>query len=52
MFELPKRFGFDLANAFAGDRELLADFFESMVGIHINSKSVGISSDLSDLVDA
>src|SRR5580704_9043950 len=31
MPQLPQRFGFDLADAFAGDREALADFFEGVL---------------------
>src|ERR1051326_999752 len=32
MAQLPQGFGFDLADAFAGDRKGLADFFERMLG--------------------
>src|SRR5579863_9293086 len=31
MAQLPQRFGFDLADAFAGDREALPDFFQSVL---------------------
>ena len=39
MFQLAERFGFDLADAFAGDGELLADFFERVVGVHADAKA-------------
>jgi len=32
-------FGFDLANAFAGDVELLADFFQRVIGVHIDAET-------------
>src|SRR5689334_13148004 len=34
VLELAQGLGLDLADALAGDRELLADLFERMVGIH------------------
>ena len=39
MLELTQGLGLDLADAFAGDAELLADFFKGMVGIHANAKA-------------
>ena len=34
MLQLPQRLRLDLADAFAGDRELLADFLQRVVGVH------------------
>ena len=32
-------FGFDLADAFAGDVELFADFFQRVVGVHFDTET-------------
>ena len=34
MLQLPERLRLDLPDALAGDRELLADFLERVVGVH------------------
>ncbi len=39
VLEFPQRLRFDLADAFAGDRELLADFFQRVVGVHADAKA-------------
>ena len=39
MLQFAKRFGFDLADALAGDTELLADFFERVVGVHADAET-------------
>ena len=39
MFQFPQGLGFDLPNAFAGDRELLADFFQRVVGVHADAEA-------------
>ena len=39
MLQLPQRFRFNLPDPFAGDRELLADFFERVVRIHPDTKA-------------
>src|SRR5271170_6050275 len=39
MLELPQRLGLDLADALSRHRELLADFFERMVGVHADAKA-------------
>ena len=39
MLELAQRLGFDLADALAGDRELLADLFERVVGVHADAEA-------------
>src|SRR5271157_5932327 len=39
MFQFAQRLGLDLADAFARDRELLADFLERMVGVHADAES-------------
>ena len=39
MLELAQRLRLDLADTFAGDRELLADFFERMVGVHADAEA-------------
>ena len=39
MLQLPERLRFDLADTFAGDRELLADFFERVVGVHADAEA-------------
>src|SRR5690349_18351357 len=39
MLELAQRLGFDLADAFAGHTELLADFLERVVGVHANTEA-------------
>ena len=37
MLELAQRLGLDLADALAGDQELLANFFQRMVGIQADA---------------
>ena len=37
--QLAQRLGFDLTDALTGDVELFADLFQSVVGIHINTKT-------------
>src|SRR3546814_15942098 len=39
MAQLAQRLGLDLANALAGDVELLADFFERVVGVHVDAEA-------------
>src|ERR1700757_560691 len=39
MLELAQRLGLDLADALAGHRELLTDFFQSVVGVHADAKA-------------
>src|SRR5690606_24122232 len=39
MLELAQRLGLDLADALAGDRELLADFLERVIGIHTDAEA-------------
>ncbi len=39
MSEFSKRLGLNLANALTGDVKLFADFFQSMVGIHVDAES-------------
>ena len=39
MLQLPQRLGLDLADALAGDRELLADLFERVVGVHADAEA-------------
>src|SRR6185312_2169276 len=39
MFELAQRFRFDLADTFAGDAELLAHFFQRVIGVHADAKA-------------
>ena len=39
MLQLPQRLGFDLADALAGDGELLADFFQCVVGVHTDAEA-------------
>ena len=39
MFQLAERLGLDLANAFARHRELLADFFQRMIGVHADPEA-------------
>jgi hypothetical protein len=39
MLQFPQSLGLDLADAFAGDGELLADFFQHMVGVHADAKA-------------
>src|SRR6185437_11325341 len=39
VFEFAQGLGFDLADAFAGDVELLADFFERVVGVHADAEA-------------
>src|ERR1700724_2686183 len=38
MLELAQRLGLDLADALAGDRELLAHLFQRMVGVHADAE--------------
>jgi hypothetical protein len=39
MFQFTQRLGFDLADALAGQRELLADFFQRVVGVHADAEA-------------
>src|SRR6185312_15220429 len=39
VLELPERLGFDLADALARHRELLAHFFERVVGVHADAEA-------------
>ena len=39
MLELPQRLGLDLADTFAGHRELLADLLERVVGVHADAEA-------------
>ena len=39
MLQLPERLGLDLADALAGDAELLAHFLQRMVGVHANAEA-------------
>src|SRR6187399_830010 len=39
MLELAQGLGLDLADALAGDRELLADLFERVVGVHADAEA-------------
>src|SRR5579871_2780585 len=39
VLELAQRLGFDLADALAGHRELLADLFEGVVGVHADAEA-------------
>ncbi len=39
VLQLAEGFGFDLADAFAGYAELLANFFQRVVGVHADTKA-------------
>ena len=39
VLELPERLGLDLPDALAGDRELLTDLFQSVVGVHADAEA-------------
>src|SRR5262249_55967023 len=39
MLQLTERLRLDLADALAGDRELLADFFQRVVGVHADAEA-------------
>ena len=39
MLQLAQRLGFDLTNALSGHRELLADFFQRVVGVHADAEA-------------
>src|SRR5918992_3126842 len=39
MLELAQRLGLDLADALAGDRELLADLLQRVVGVHADAEA-------------
>ena len=39
MAQLAQRLGLDLADALAGDVELLADFFQRVVGVHVDAEA-------------
>jgi hypothetical protein len=39
MLQLPQRFCFNLPNTFTYHRELLADFFQCVVGVHADAKA-------------
>jgi len=38
MLQLPQRLGFDLPDTLSSHRELLADFFQGVVGVHAMPK--------------
>jgi hypothetical protein len=38
MFQLPQRLGLDLPDTLARHVELLADFFQRVIGIHANAE--------------
>ena len=39
MLQLAQRLGLDLTDALPGDRELLADFFQRVVGVHADAEA-------------
>src|SRR5947209_13811520 len=39
MLQLAQRLGLDLADSFAGDGELLPDFFQRVVGVHADAEA-------------
>src|SRR5712672_3134938 len=39
MLQLPQRLRFDLPDTLSGHRELLADFFQRVVGVHADAKA-------------
>ena len=39
MTQLAQGLGFDLPDAFAGDVELLAHFFQGVVGVHVDAEA-------------
>ncbi len=39
MLQLPQRLGFDLPDTLSGHRELLADFFQGVVGVHADAEA-------------
>src|ERR1700759_1253184 len=39
MLQLPQRLGLDLADTLSGHRELLADFFQGVVGVHADAEA-------------
>src|SRR5690606_10064365 len=39
VFELTQGFGFDLTDTFAGDRELLSDFFQRVIRVHADTET-------------
>src|SRR5579885_3306630 len=39
VLQFPERLGFDLADAFARDRELLAHFFQRVIGVHADAEA-------------
>ena len=39
MLQLPQRLRFDLPDTFAGHRELLADFFQRVIGVHPDAEA-------------
>src|SRR3954463_8263653 len=39
VLELAQGLGLDLADAFAGHRELLADFFQRVIGVHADAEA-------------
>src|SRR5665811_1508997 len=39
MLQLPERLGLDLPDALAGDRELLANLFQRVVGVHTDAEA-------------
>jgi hypothetical protein len=39
VFEFPQGFGFNLPNPLASNRELLADLFERVIGVHADPEA-------------
>ena len=39
MLQLPQRLGLDLADTLSGHRELLADFFQRVIGVHADAEA-------------
>ncbi len=39
MLQFAERLGFDLADSFAGHRELLADFFQRVIRVHTDAEA-------------
>jgi hypothetical protein len=39
VFEFPQGFGFNLSDTLAGDRELLPDFLQRVIGVHADAEA-------------
>ena len=52
MLQLAQRLGLDLADAFAGHGELLADLFQRVIGVHADAEEIKDTANAQPLIVA